>query len=190
MDANCGKIKDVYIGSALVDMDANCGKIKIARCLFDRIPNCNLVCWNVMLGANSMHGKARETIEIFHLMQKCGQKPDPEMGNKKAASQVRFHNAMITKQGKRMPAAKVWGRSRTGQAHGPAAGNGPAPGQGNNLAEGNMPAVGNGVAEANVHAGGIAEANVYAGEIAEENVPAGGDGTAAENVPAGGDGTL
>ncbi|EPS74339.1 hypothetical protein M569_00411 [Genlisea aurea] len=67
---------DVYVGSALIDMYANCGKIKAARCLFERMPVRNLVCWNAMLGAYSMHGEAKEAIGLFQSMQRCGQKPD------------------------------------------------------------------------------------------------------------------
>lgn len=79
--AHCFSIRrcttaDVYVASALVDMYANCGKIQEARCCFDRIPARNLVCWNAMLGAYSMHGKAKEAIEVFLWMQRCGQKPD------------------------------------------------------------------------------------------------------------------
>lgn len=67
---------DVYVASALVDMYANCGKIKEARYCFDRMPARNLVCWNAMLGAYAMHGKAKEAIETFLRMQRSGQKPD------------------------------------------------------------------------------------------------------------------
>ncbi|XP_020551018.1 pentatricopeptide repeat-containing protein At1g20230 isoform X1 [Sesamum indicum] len=79
--AHCFSLKsgisdDVYIGSALIDMYANCGKIQVARCCFDRMPARNLVCWNAMLGAYAMHGKANDAIEIFHLMQRSGEKPD------------------------------------------------------------------------------------------------------------------
>lgn len=67
---------DLYVASALIDMYANCGKIQEARCCFDRMPARNLVCWNAMLGAYAMHGKAKEAIEIFLCLQRSGQKPD------------------------------------------------------------------------------------------------------------------
>ncbi|OMO75480.1 hypothetical protein COLO4_26097 [Corchorus olitorius] len=67
---------DVHVGSALVDMYAKCGRIHLARLCFDRIPNKNSVCWNAIMGGYAMHGKAKEAIEIFHLMQRRGQKPD------------------------------------------------------------------------------------------------------------------
>ncbi|PIN01504.1 hypothetical protein CDL12_25987 [Handroanthus impetiginosus] len=79
--AHCFSLKmaisnEVYVGSALIDMYANCGKIQAARCCFDRMPAHNLVCWNAMLGAYAMHGRAKEAIEIFLWMQRSGQKPD------------------------------------------------------------------------------------------------------------------
>lgn len=67
---------DVYVGSALIDMYANCGRIQAARRCFDGMPKPNLVCWNAMMGGYAMHGKAKEVIDIFHLMQKAEQKPD------------------------------------------------------------------------------------------------------------------
>ncbi|TYJ28474.1 hypothetical protein E1A91_A06G001300v1 [Gossypium mustelinum] len=71
-----GIIADVHVGSALVDMYAKCGRIHLSRLCFDRIPNKNSVCWNAIMGGYAMHGKANEAIDIFHLMQQKGHKPD------------------------------------------------------------------------------------------------------------------
>lgn len=68
--------EDVYVGSALVDMYAKCGKIGDARHVFDMIPAKNVVSWNAIMSGYSMHGRAREAIKMFHLMQTCGQSPD------------------------------------------------------------------------------------------------------------------
>ncbi|KAF8377781.1 hypothetical protein HHK36_031166 [Tetracentron sinense] len=67
---------DVYVGSALIDMYAKCGRIGDAWQCFDRMPTRNLVCWNAIMGGYAMHGKAKEAMELFHTMQKSGQKPD------------------------------------------------------------------------------------------------------------------
>ncbi|KAL5562615.1 hypothetical protein UlMin_032362 [Ulmus minor] len=67
---------DVYVGSALVDMYANCGKIQLSRICFDKMPTRNLVCWNAIMSGYAMHGKAKETIEIFHMMLRSGEKPN------------------------------------------------------------------------------------------------------------------
>ncbi|KAM7521252.1 hypothetical protein LguiB_020214 [Lonicera macranthoides] len=71
-----GISNDFYVGSALIDMYANCGKIQAARLCFNRMPTHNLVCWNAMMGGYAMHGKAKEVIEIFQMMQQIKQKPD------------------------------------------------------------------------------------------------------------------
>ena len=71
-----GIFNDVYVGSALVDMYANCGKLQLSQLCFDKMPTRNLVCWNAIMSGYAMHGKAKETIEIFHMMQSRGQKPD------------------------------------------------------------------------------------------------------------------
>ncbi|KAL6317378.1 hypothetical protein AAG906_030131 [Vitis piasezkii] len=67
---------DVYVGSALIDMYAKCGRIQASRICFDGIPTKNLVCWNAVIAGYAMHGKAKEAMEIFDLMQRSGQKPD------------------------------------------------------------------------------------------------------------------
>ncbi|XP_022769234.1 pentatricopeptide repeat-containing protein At1g20230 [Durio zibethinus] len=67
---------DVHVSSALVDMYAKCGRIHLSRLCFDRIANKNSVCWNAIMGGYAMHGKAKEAIDIFHLMQRRGHKPD------------------------------------------------------------------------------------------------------------------
>ncbi|CAL5349448.1 unnamed protein product [Camellia sinensis] len=67
---------DVYVGSALIDMYAKCGRIEASQLFFDGMPTRNLVCWNALMAGYAMHGKAKEAMEIFHLMLRSGQKPD------------------------------------------------------------------------------------------------------------------
>ncbi|XAR61614.1 hypothetical protein NMG60_11016080 [Bertholletia excelsa] len=69
-------ISDVYLASALIDMYAKCGRVQLSRQCFDLMPVRNLVCWNALIGGYAIHGKDKEAIEMFHLMQKNGQKPD------------------------------------------------------------------------------------------------------------------
>ncbi|KAF3457510.1 hypothetical protein FNV43_RR02168 [Rhamnella rubrinervis] len=79
--AHCFSIRrgisnDVYVGSALIDMYAKCGKIQLAKLCFDKMPTRNLVSWNAIMKGYAMHGRAKETMEMFNEMQRCGQKPD------------------------------------------------------------------------------------------------------------------
>lgn len=71
-----GIFGDVYVGSALIDMYAKCGRIQLSRLCFDKMATRNLVSWNAMMRGYAMHGKARETIEMFHMMQQSGRTPD------------------------------------------------------------------------------------------------------------------
>lgn len=71
-----GIFYDVYVGSALIDMYAKCGRIQLSWHCFDKMSAPNLVSWNAVMSGYAMHGKAKETIEMFHLMQQSGHKPD------------------------------------------------------------------------------------------------------------------
>ncbi|XP_058090836.1 pentatricopeptide repeat-containing protein At1g20230 [Magnolia sinica] len=69
-------LDDVYIGSALIDMYAKCGRIGDAQRVFDGMPSRNVVSWNAIMGGYAMHGKGKEAMELFSLMEQSGQKPD------------------------------------------------------------------------------------------------------------------
>ncbi|KAG4991870.1 hypothetical protein JHK87_025327 [Glycine soja] len=71
-----GIFDDVYVGSALIDMYAKCGRILLSRCCFDKMSAPNLVSWNAVMSGYAMHGKAKETMEMFHMMLQSGQKPN------------------------------------------------------------------------------------------------------------------
>lgn len=71
-----GFCEDVFVGSALTDMYAKCGRIRDAQNVFDAMPLKNLISWNAIIGGYAMHGRAKEAIDLFLLMQRNGQKPD------------------------------------------------------------------------------------------------------------------
>ncbi|KAL1318222.1 hypothetical protein HN51_070497 [Arachis hypogaea] len=71
-----GIFDDVYVGSALIDMYAKCGRIQLSRLCFDKMLDPNLVSWNAVMKGYAMHGKAKETIEMFRMMQESGMEPD------------------------------------------------------------------------------------------------------------------
>ncbi|KAG9442839.1 hypothetical protein H6P81_018693 [Aristolochia fimbriata] len=67
---------DVALGSGLVGTYAKCGRLSTARTLFAKIPQRNVVVWNMMIGGFGMHGHATEAIEMFLEMVGAGVRPD------------------------------------------------------------------------------------------------------------------
>ncbi|KAF6173334.1 hypothetical protein GIB67_027029 [Kingdonia uniflora] len=59
---------DVAVGSALVDMYAKCGCLSLSRKLFDRLPEKNVITWNVLIMAYGMHGRGEEALGLFRIM--------------------------------------------------------------------------------------------------------------------------
>ncbi|XP_068643456.1 pentatricopeptide repeat-containing protein At2g34400 [Aristolochia californica] len=56
---------DIYVGTALIDMYAKCGNLERALSLFEEMPTRNVVCWNAMIMALAVHGRAYEAISLF-----------------------------------------------------------------------------------------------------------------------------
>eukprot|EP01018_Ginkgo_biloba_P038898 Gb_11523 [translate_table: standard] len=68
---------NVYVGNALVAMYAKCGSVGIARTVFDKMSQRDLVTWNAMIAGYAQNGYYDETLKIFLQMQLTGIKPDP-----------------------------------------------------------------------------------------------------------------
>ncbi|KAK0597174.1 hypothetical protein LWI29_022573 [Acer saccharum] len=56
---------DVFVGSSLVDMYAKCGDLKIARKVFDEMPERNVVSWCGMIYGYSEFGEDEEALKLF-----------------------------------------------------------------------------------------------------------------------------
>ncbi|CAL5365827.1 unnamed protein product [Camellia sinensis] len=68
---------DVFIGTGLVDMYCKMGDLDLAREVFDRMPNKDVVAWNAMIAGLSQSSDPSEAFEFFHNMQlKSGIKPN------------------------------------------------------------------------------------------------------------------
>eukprot|EP01018_Ginkgo_biloba_P040301 Gb_16664 [translate_table: standard] len=67
---------DVFVGSALMDMYAKCGSMELARHMFDRLPERDVVSWNIMIAGYGMHGHGGDALMLFHQMQWAGFKPN------------------------------------------------------------------------------------------------------------------
>lgn len=57
-------------------MFSKCGSLERAFELFNEMPEKNIVCWNVMIGALAFHGFGHEAILFFEEMQTGGKWPD------------------------------------------------------------------------------------------------------------------
>ncbi|GLJ26657.1 hypothetical protein SUGI_0518490 [Cryptomeria japonica] len=67
---------DVFMGSALIDMYSKCGSIESAWCVFDKMPQQNVVSWNAMIAGYAIHGCSNEALKLFKDMQESCVNPD------------------------------------------------------------------------------------------------------------------
>ncbi|XP_058111552.1 pentatricopeptide repeat-containing protein At5g43790-like [Magnolia sinica] len=71
-----GNEMNIFVETALVTMYSKCGDVLAARQVFDCSPWRDLVLWSAMVGGYGINGCGREALELFHLMEKEGLKPD------------------------------------------------------------------------------------------------------------------
>ncbi|KAF5743542.1 pentatricopeptide repeat-containing protein [Tripterygium wilfordii] len=64
------------VGTALVEMYAQCGDIDRAFTLFIKIRDKDVFGWNVAIKALAIHGRAKDAVKIFLMMQKLGFRPN------------------------------------------------------------------------------------------------------------------
>ncbi|KAJ0962490.1 hypothetical protein J5N97_030318 [Dioscorea zingiberensis] len=67
---------DAFISSALVSMYSRCGRVDIARRVFDRMSDRDLVVWNSMISGYACHGLLEDAMDLFGLMKFSGTEPD------------------------------------------------------------------------------------------------------------------
>ncbi|GMH07627.1 hypothetical protein Nepgr_009467 [Nepenthes gracilis] len=68
---------DIFISCSLIDLYFKCGSIKLAEYVFHRMPNTNVVSWNIMISGYVAMGFFFEALGIFRCMREAGVKPDP-----------------------------------------------------------------------------------------------------------------
>ena len=71
-----GFVKNVFAGSALIDMYSKCGSIESALHMFKKMPERNLISWNAMLAGFSQNGYGRETLQLYEEMLRSNMKLD------------------------------------------------------------------------------------------------------------------
>eukprot|EP01018_Ginkgo_biloba_P030250 Gb_03345 [translate_table: standard] len=67
---------DIFVGSALVDMYCKCGGIQIARLIFDKMSEKDVVSWSAMIAGYAQSGYANLAVKLVHQMHLVGMKPD------------------------------------------------------------------------------------------------------------------
>lgn len=68
--------KDLSVNTALLSMYSKLGSLRNARLLFEKIPEKDLVVWNIMISAYSKHGKPKESLEKLRSMANFGVRTD------------------------------------------------------------------------------------------------------------------
>ncbi|XP_057828991.2 pentatricopeptide repeat-containing protein At1g11290, chloroplastic [Cryptomeria japonica] len=59
---------NVFVGTAIVDMYLKCGNVEVARQVFDKMPQRNVVSWTAMIAGCVQNGFAKEALELFGTM--------------------------------------------------------------------------------------------------------------------------
>eukprot|EP01018_Ginkgo_biloba_P034602 Gb_21765 [translate_table: standard] len=71
-----GFVLGAAVGSALVDMYAKCGSIELARHVFDKISETDVISWTTMIVGYAMHGHGKDALTLFDKMLLMNLEPD------------------------------------------------------------------------------------------------------------------
>ncbi|PIA63361.1 hypothetical protein AQUCO_00201001v1 [Aquilegia coerulea] len=71
-----GYERNVFSGSALLDMYSKCGRIRDAYAVFECIPERNAVSWNALIAGFSQMGDPGNAFRLFGCMEREGVSPD------------------------------------------------------------------------------------------------------------------
>ncbi|KAK1306699.1 Pentatricopeptide repeat-containing protein [Acorus calamus] len=66
----------IVLKTALIKMYCKCNRVALAREIFERSPDRNLVCWNTMINGHVEDSDYKEALALFREMQAQGVKPD------------------------------------------------------------------------------------------------------------------
>ncbi|XP_057818774.2 putative pentatricopeptide repeat-containing protein At3g23330 [Cryptomeria japonica] len=67
---------NAFVNSALIDMYAKNGSMEIARKVFDRMSQRDVVSWTAIITGYGLHGRSEEALTLFNEMSNSGTKPD------------------------------------------------------------------------------------------------------------------
>ncbi|KAI3960984.1 hypothetical protein MKW92_015990 [Papaver armeniacum] len=71
-----GLESDVFVGTGLVDFYCKVGKLDVAKEVFEKIPDLDVVAWNAMIAGFSQSVEPFEALRIFYKMQLAGIEPN------------------------------------------------------------------------------------------------------------------
>ena len=66
---------DIYLASGLIGMYSKCGKVEMAKRIFDRVAELDIVCWNSMMAGLSLNSLDKEAFTFFKKMREKGMFP-------------------------------------------------------------------------------------------------------------------
>nr|GMD33004.1 pentatricopeptide repeat-containing protein At4g20770 [Ipomoea batatas]GME03651.1 pentatricopeptide repeat-containing protein At4g20770 [Ipomoea batatas] len=66
---------DIYVASSLIGMYSKCGWVKVAKCIFKRLPQLDIVCWNSMISGLNLNSLDKEAFSFFKEMLQIGMPP-------------------------------------------------------------------------------------------------------------------
>ncbi|KAH9314913.1 hypothetical protein KI387_023540, partial [Taxus chinensis] len=67
---------NAFVNSALIDMYAKSGAINLARQVFDRMSERDVVSWTAVITGYGLHGRSEDVLALFNEMNNSGTKPD------------------------------------------------------------------------------------------------------------------
>eukprot|EP01018_Ginkgo_biloba_P039547 Gb_03571 [translate_table: standard] len=67
---------DVFVGNGVVNMYSKCGHVKMARHVFDKMSQRNMVTWNSMISGYTQNGSWEDALKLFRKMQLENVKPN------------------------------------------------------------------------------------------------------------------
>lgn len=67
---------DNFLRSALIDMYSRCGSVELARELFDKVTDHDVVTWNSIISSYVQHGHSMGAVTLFIQLQQEGMEPD------------------------------------------------------------------------------------------------------------------
>ncbi|WCJ40544.1 Pentatricopeptide repeat (PPR) superfamily protein [Euphorbia peplus] len=69
-------VRNVSLGTALVDMYSRCGSIDDSVRVFDEMSDRNVKTWTVLINGLAVHGRSKEAIGVFNVMKRANLRPD------------------------------------------------------------------------------------------------------------------